>query len=142
MDSFPPDAKKEGYMDADTLDPENVCRKEGHRLMCSIHLEQKPYIVPLPYAHSGSLSVFVWLAKLKGPKTNKDKYEDWLTRSLDFEEDADEYVVQNIFFVPGNARWSRLSDTALCFALRVALTNRSRFRFCSIAVLIRCLSKR
>lgn len=38
-------------MGADTLLPENACRKEGYRRMYSVHLEQKPYIVPLPLMH-------------------------------------------------------------------------------------------
>ena len=38
-------------MDADTPLPENACRKEGYRRMYSVHLEQKPYIVPLPLMH-------------------------------------------------------------------------------------------
>ena len=51
-------------MDADTLLPENACRKEGYRRMYSVHLEQKPYIVPLPLMH---IRLSIYLLKKEAP---------------------------------------------------------------------------
>lgn len=56
--------RKGGYMDADTPLPENACRKEGYRRMYSVHLEQKPYIVPLPLMH---IRLSIYLLKKEAP---------------------------------------------------------------------------
>ena len=36
------------------------------------------------------------------------KYQELLAEGDGFEEDIDEYVADNIFFVPENARWSEI----------------------------------
>ena len=41
------------------------------------------------------------------------KYQELLAEGDGFEEDIDEYVADNIFFVPENARWSAISAAAL-----------------------------
>ena len=40
------------------------------------------------------------------------KYQELLAEGDGFEEDIDEYVADNIFFVPENARWSVISAAA------------------------------
>ena len=40
------------------------------------------------------------------------QYQELLADGDGFEEDIDEYVVENIFFVPENARWSVISSAA------------------------------
>ena len=42
----------------------------------------------------------------------EDKYQQLVEEGDGFEEDKDEYTADNIFFVPKEARWSRIADDA------------------------------
>jgi type I restriction enzyme M protein len=61
----------------------------------------------------------------------EDRYQELVDEGEGFEEDRDEYLAENIFFVPKEARWDFIASKAI---IRWGLLTSAR------AILTRCFS--
>lgn len=53
----------------------------------------------------------------------EDKYHELLADDYADEEDKDEYTAENVFFVPQEARWSHISESAHTPEIGVVIDN-------------------
>lgn len=54
------------------------------------------------------------------------KYNQLVAEGEGFEEDKDEYTAENIFYVPVDARWSKISEAAYTSEIGVVIDNAMR----------------
>ncbi len=56
----------------------------------------------------------------------EDKYNELVLEGEGFEDDEDEYISENIFFVPESARWSIIANSSSTEEIGIVIDNAMR----------------
>lgn len=56
----------------------------------------------------------------------EQRYNELVSEGEGFENDPDEYIAENVFFVPEEARWSKIADSAHSPEIGMVLDNAMR----------------